>query len=197
MAANKLILYPSQADCPAIDIDELALRLESIGLIGTAFQCQGGTRYLAGERFLQLVTLLGCSPQIELEPPADAAAAESACAEGRFCHVRLVANRNVICFRASAQAPPPRCPHCRQVEARWPDLLQRWETNPDHPQWTCAECGHQGRLYDLNLRRSGGFAHTYIEIWGIFPSEAVPGETLLSTLQQLGDCDWNYMFVSD
>ncbi len=197
MTANKLILYPSQADTPAIDTDALAQGLQSIGLIGPAFQCQGGTHYLTGERFLQLLTFLGCSPLIELEPPADPAAREAACSEGRFCHIRLAGNRNGIRFRSSPQAPPPRCPHCRQVETRWPDLLRRWETNPDHSRWNCAECGHRGQLYDLNFRRHAGFARTFIEIWGIFPSEAVPVETLLAALRQLGGCNWNYMYVTD
>ncbi len=197
MAANKLILYPSQADGPAIDTDELVQRLDSIGLIGAAFQCQGRTHHLTGERFLQLVTFLGCSPLIELEPPADAGARESACAEGRFCHVRLATTRNVIRFRTSAQAPPPRCPHCRQVETRWPDLLQRWEAHTGHTQWTCAECGHQGRLYDLNFRRRGAFARALIEVWGIYPSEAVPAEALLSVLRQFGGCAWSHMYIND
>ena len=197
MAAHKLILYPSRTDGPAIDTNALVQQLKSIGLIGAAFQCRDGPHHLAGERFLQLVTFLGCSPLIELEPPADAEARETACTEGRFCHVHLIANPKVIRFRANAGAPLPRCPLCRQVEARWSELLQRWETNPAHTRWKCQECGHQGQLYDLNFRRNGGFAHTFIEIWGVFPSEAVPGDTLLSSLRQLGGCDWNYMYVSD
>ena len=197
MATDKLILYPSQADAPAIDTDELVQGLESIGLIGAAFRCQGRTHHLVGERFLQLVTFLGCSPLIELEPPADAAAREAACAGGRFCHVHLVAHRNRIRFRAGTQAPPPRCPHCRQVESRWPDLLQGWETEPRNTQWICTECGHRGRLYDLNFRRNAGFARRFIEIWGIFPSEAIPVESLLATLRQLGGSNWNYMYIRD
>jgi hypothetical protein len=197
MAANKLILYPSVMDAKAIDMDALVQRLESIGLIGAAFQCRDGTHYLAGEHFLQLVSFLGCSPLIELAPPADTEDREAACLEGRFCHVHLTANRDFIRFRARAKGPLPRCPHCRQVETRWPELLERWEINPACNQWTCRECGHPGRLYDLDFRRNGGFARSFIEIWGVFPSEAVPGEALLSTLGQLGGCDWNYMYLKD
>jgi hypothetical protein len=83
------------------------------------------------------------------------------------------------------------------VEARWPDLLRRWETSPDHSQWTCVHCGHRGRLYELNFRKNAGFARTCIEIWGIFPSEAVPVEALLAALRQLGGCNWNTMYIRD
>lgn len=197
MAADKLILYPALADGPAIDSAALLQQLEAIGLIGAAFRCQGETRYLAGERFLQLVTFLGCSPLIELEPPVDADTREADCATGRFCHLRLALHRKDIRFRSSVRAPLPRCPRCRQPETRWPELLQHWETHPGHSHWTCTACGHAGRLYDLNFRRHAGFARGFIEIWGIYPSEAVPGEALLSALQAFGDGGWRHMYIRD
>ena len=64
-------------------------------------------------------------------------------------------------------------------------------------QWECRECGYQGRLFDLNFRHRGAFAHSFIDICGIHPAEAVPGETLLTTLGELSGCDWRYMYLQD
>jgi hypothetical protein len=59
------------------------------------------------------------------------------------------------------------------------------------------ECGYQGRLFDLNFRQRGAFGHSFIDIWGIHPAEAVPGETLLTTLGELSGCDWRYLYLQD
>ena len=94
MSAYKLLLCPVDPDCPSIDADILAGRLQEIGLAGDAVSLETGTCYRTGERFLQLVTFLGCSPAIELELPEDASARAIACAAGQVCHIRLSQSGN-------------------------------------------------------------------------------------------------------
>ena len=88
-------------------------------------------------------------------------------------------------------------PHQPAVRARWPELIERWRTDARATQWECRECGYHGRLFDLNFRQRGAFGHSFIDIWGVHPAEAVPGETLLATLGELSGCDWRYLYLQD
>ncbi|UCC56544.1 MAG: hypothetical protein JSU75_01895 [Gammaproteobacteria bacterium] len=197
MSAYKLLLCPADPGCPAIDTKLLAGCLQEIGLAGNAVALDAGTCYRTGERFLQLVTFLGCAPSIELDLPDDASAREIACAEGQVCHIRLSRTGSGLRFRADDRMAPPRCPECRQPLANWSGLIDAWRSNPDHLGWQCGHCGHQGRLFDLNFRKSAGFGHTFIEIWGIHPAEAVPVTGLLDALEAFSGCQWKTLYVSD
>jgi hypothetical protein len=191
----QLSLCPAIPESPRVALDILETRLQAIGLIGPAFACGTTTGYAVGERFLQLVTFLGCSPAIELDPPADASARTAACESGRLCHVRLSQTRNGLSFRADVRMPAPRCPKCRRPLPDWDVRLANWRRDPARSDWSCAACGHRGRLYELNFRKAGGFGHTFIEIWGIYPSEAVPGAALLEVLRELSGGDWKTLYI--
>jgi hypothetical protein len=197
MPASKLLLLPADPDCPAPPLAALAATLQSIGLAGAPFRHPRGIGYRAGERFLQLITFLGCSPAVELELPLATADRARACETGRVCHLRLSQSRNGIRFRADTRTPAPRCPQCRKPENRWRTLIESWQSAPEQTRWRCRECGYRGRLFDLNFRKGGGFGHTFIEIWGIHPAEAVPGEALLAALRELSDCDWNTLYIRE
>jgi hypothetical protein len=194
---HKLVLYPTQVDCPTVEIAALVAALQEIGLVAEPVCHNPASGYRAGEQFLQLVTFLGCSPAIELEPPADPGECERACASGSLCHIRFTPAENRIRFRADSRLPAPRCPHCRKAEDRWPELIERWCSDPQEVRWTCRDCGYHGSLFDLNFRHRGAFGHSFIDIWGIHPAEAVPGESLLATLGELSGCDWRYMYLQD
>jgi len=197
VSANKLLLCPVDPDCPTIDTGILAGRLQEIGLAGDAVSLESGTCYRTGEQFLQLVTFLGCSPAIELDLPKDASARAAACAAGQVCHIRLSQTGSGLRFRADSGMAAPRCPECRQVVPNWAGVIDAWRSNPGNSGWQCGHCGHQGRLFDLNFRKSAGFGHTFIEIWGIHPSEAVPVATLLDALEELSGCKWKTLYVKD
>jgi hypothetical protein len=171
--------------------------LQSIGLAGDVFRVHEEVRYLAGEHFLQLITFLGCSPAIEFEPPARAGEREPAASRGEFCHISLSITDTGPVFRGGNRLPPPRCPSCRKAVTEWPLALDAWRQAPERNAWECEKCGYTGRIQDLDFRRHGGFARTFIEIWGIHPSEAVPVDALLVSLGEFSDCDWNYMYVND
>jgi hypothetical protein len=198
VAVHKLVLYPAHVDSPPVGDAALLAALQAIGLAAAPACHDPASGYRAGEHFLQLVTFLGCSPAIELEPPADPVECERACASGNLCHIRLSAVENRIRFRADSRLPAaPRCPQCRKTEDRWPDLIERWRVDPRENRWACRECAYRGRLFDLNFRHRGAFGHSFIDIWGIHPAEAVPGEVLLTTLGEFSGGDWSYMYLQD
>jgi hypothetical protein len=197
LAVHKLVLYPSRIRSPAVGNETLVARLRATGLIDAPVCEDPSKGYCAGKRFLQLVTFLGCSPAIELDPPADPAECERARTSGSLCHVRLAPAEQLLRFRADSGLAMPRCPRCRQSEPGWPEILSQWRADPRQNRWACRNCGYRGRLYDLNFRRRGAFGRTFIDICGIHPAEAVPGESLLETLGELSGCGWNYMYLHD
>ena len=75
--------------------------------------------------------------------------------------------------------------------------MATWRRSPGNNAWRCEHCGHAGRIHDLDFRHQGGFARTFIELWGIHPSEAVPVDALLSALATFSGCDWRYLYVND
>jgi hypothetical protein len=197
MPAHKLLLYPASTDFSPADPAVLLAHLRDIGLAGSSFPVRGKTRHLAGEDFLQLITFLGCSPAIEFEPPADPDEREAAADRGGFCHISLALSETRAAFRAGREIPPPRCPSCRKPVTGWQQAIDAWRQAPAADEWQCDLCGYAGHIHDLDFRRHGGFARTFIEVWGIHPSEAVPVDALLASLAAFSDCDWNYMYVND
>ena len=47
----------------------------------------------------------------------------------------------------------------------------------------------------MNWRKSAGFARQFIEIFNVYPNEAVPADALLSALQQASGVTWKYFYV--
>ena len=196
VAAHKLLLHPSDHHSPVVSVEGLSGRLQAIGLIGQPVDPGGSRFYPTGENFLQLITFLGCSPAIELEPPSDPALVGAASAAGRFCHVFLSCT-DELQFRMDAQTQPPRCPQCRNPERAWQEKISRWQKHSINISWQCPDCGFTGQLTDLAFRKTAGFGRTFVEIRGIYPSEAVPGETLMATLRSLTGGDWKYIFIRE
>ncbi|MEZ5542565.1 MAG: hypothetical protein R3F42_11045 [Pseudomonadota bacterium] len=196
VTAYKLLLYPHAPDSAPVATATLAAALQAIGFIAGAVAVPDGVFYPAGERFLQLLVFLGCSPAIELEPPADPAALAAARASGAFCHVYLTA-ATTLQFRADRRAPAPRCPACRQPEADWRALVERWRHDPAASAWTCRSCRHRGRLSDLHFRKTAAFSRTWVEVRGIHPAEAVPTGDLLACLQDCGGGHWQYGYLQE
>lgn len=196
MAAHKMILLPADPGCAPVEVEALAARLQAIDLIGAAQAIGAQHFYPTGEHFLQLVTFLGCSPNIELEPPADPDALETASQAGSFCHVFLDSGPRLR-FRGDGRCPAPRCPACRQPLADWPMQLARWQETPAQDRWHCTHCHADGALETLGFRKCAGFARSFVEIRGIYPSEAVPGDALLQALQGLTGCPWNTIYIKE
>ena len=196
MAAHKLILLPADPACPAVNTDRLATELQAIGLIGASRNLGDDSFYPTGEHFLQLITFLGCSPMIELEPPSDPARLATDSANGTFCHVFL-SSSETLRFRSDPRTPAPRCPACRAPLADWQSRLQAWQNHPANSDWHCQQCGYKGDITGLRFRKTAGFGRSFVEIRGIYPSEAVPGEALLSTLGDLTRGDWSTLYIKE
>ena len=196
MPAPKLLLLPADPDTAAVPEDRLAQELQATGLIAGRRSLKNDVFYPVGEHFLQLVTFLGCSPAIELDPPADPQELERASAAGRFCHI-FIDSGDQLRFRGDNQTQAPRCPVCRSPEPEWKSGLLSWQAGKHGPDWTCRACGYSGRLSDLVFRKTAGFSRTFLEIRGIYPAEAVPGPALLDTLATLTGNAWTSIYLRE
>lgn len=188
----RLVLHPAGPEYAPEDSQLLECALREIGLIGARFSGEPASRFLAGERLLELVIFLGCSPAVELAPPDDPQSRN----QGRFCHVRLPAPTPAGQARSGLRQLQARCPHCRHRVVEPERLLEQVRHGGTGVRWQCPGCGAELAIPDLNWRHSAGFARTFIEIWGVFPHEAVPSDELLDTLSRETGVKWRY-FYSD
>jgi len=194
--AYKLLLLPADPGSPPVNCEQLAGELRAIGLIGAPVALEDSVFYPTGDNFLQLISFLGCSPMIELDPPADRTTLLAASAAGKFCHLFLNCTKSLV-FRADSRCPPPRCPDCRQPVADWQTAIEAWQQHTTQTDWICANCGFTGQLTDLAFRKAAGFGRTFIEIRGIYPSEAVPTDALLDSLQRLTNRPWKTIYIKE
>ena len=169
-----LLLHPVDACWVPDDQGSFVHDLTRLGLIGTA--CEDGFR--AGQRFLELVMFLGCSPQVSLDPPP-AGDSQPVC--------RLVLHSHSgVQFLSAKPRPAVRCPHCR--------LQAEVTEGAAHDSPYICGCGRSSALSGLDWRRGAGFGRFFLEISGIYPHEAVPADKLLECLRHTAGTDWRYFY---
>lgn len=193
MATHKLLLHPADPEAPDPDPASLLKVLRDNGLVGEAFILGGRRHYYAGERFLDQIVFLGCSPRVALEPPRDAGEPGTEVWGRSFCHITLVQSRDPE-FTAGDNVLAPRCPRCRQTIDDWHAVVEGRRSNGAGYRWRCRGCGGEAGAHELDWRQSAGFGRTFIEVWGIHNAEAVPAESLLDTLQEATGGAWRYFY---
>lgn len=115
MTHGTLVLQAPSECIP--DQPALIARLSDLGFVGAGYGETPGV-YLAGPRFLQLITFLGCSPHLQLEPPADGSE--------DFCHIRLRGPFRTARLLSAGNTRPPRCPGCGKGLTNWRQLESLW-----------------------------------------------------------------------
>lgn len=167
-----LVLHPADPEWAPDDTGALTRHLKQIGFIGNP---QHPHLYSTGPAYLELVTYLGCSPQISLGETESAT----------LIHLSGPYDRQQFLSTANAR---PRCQTCRQTidpqtAARRADEIV-----------ICPHCKTSGYAAKLDWRRKAGCGRFFIEISNVFESEAVPGETLLEELGSATGQVWDYFY---
>ena len=181
MKNGKLLIHPTRPDC-TLDLKKVLLLLDSIGFISRDGVQDDGV-FPVGNRFLQLVTFMGCSPHIRFEPehPDD----------DDYCYIRLIESEKTLLL-ASDNSRTPGCPLCRKPAiADWSLLLGNGQSN----LVACQHCGAMSQPEELRWRNDAGMARLFIEINSIFPGEAQPVESLMQHLQHETGCQWRYFYL--
>ncbi len=162
--------------------------LRETGFIGRPLDDEKPDAFLVGDNFLQLITFMGCSPHIELEPPADG---------NSFCHIRIIGPLPDLQLMRGENTQPPRCIKCRGRLSHWQEEVAGWCTHPEQANVLCPSCGHRQRPVDLGWRRNAGLGRLFVVVEDIFPGEAVPVPSFLQRLRQASGVAWEYFYVRD
>lgn len=184
---GRLVLTPENPESRP-PIREIGALLKEIGLLGEPLDGSGAAGYLVGADFLRLISFMGCSPHIELTPPANG---------GSFCHLRLLGPHAEPQLLQGPDSRAPGCGNCGTRVPDWRNSLGSWCQTPLLPVFTCPTCGTTQRPLDLAWRQGAGWGSFFVCVEDIFPGEAVPVPSLLRTLERASGVAWRYFFHRD
>ena len=172
---NYLLLYAKPSGAVRFDLDDLQTGLREAGFIGD--NCHGSTtEFFTGERFMDLMTFLGCSPNIALSPEDGSP----------YCFIRLLQATAEAALYSAKSTVPPHCPQCRQSQRNWRDCEQA-----DY----CTQCNLSERAAGFRWRKQGALSHWVVQVLNIYPHEAVPSAGLLQKMQHVSAAEWGYAYL--
>jgi hypothetical protein len=105
---NRLLLYAKPGGLSSDCVSVLLKPLTDIGFIGNGCH-ESNNDYLPGDRFMDHVTFLGCSPSIALSPEDG----------DNYCFIRIHEAAKVPVLYAGKNTPAPYCPQCQQTKDDW------------------------------------------------------------------------------
>ena len=189
MHTGRLILTPRDPFHAPPEVQTLLKRLRDLEFCAEPLTGLEGQHYRLGDRFMQLVTFMGCSPHIELEPTSDGKP---------FCHMILEGPHPSPRFLQGRNTGSPRCGNCRRPIPQWRDEMEAWGKDPKNHLASCPHCGHRENPASYNWRQSAGSGRLFVMVENIFPSEAIPSEELLRALQGRDEeAPWRYFYIQD
>ncbi len=173
---SQLVLYPQ--DHRWTDKKRLLnKKLKEIAFIGDEIE---KNHFYTGERFLNLLSFMGCSPHIQIDfDPQNPQKA--------FCSIKHQSSIEPLLLH-SQKMRPPKCPYCKKAVNNWQDYR-------NNQSFACPHCQQGIQLATLNWKEQGGFAATMLIIDNIYPQEAQPTPELLSGLQAVSLCNWQHFFL--
>jgi len=174
--AHRLLIYPKPGELNISDIKSLIEPLREIGFIGGEIEGRQQADFFAGDRLIDLVTFLGCSPAIALSPEDG----------DNYCYVRLHPIARTYNFYYGKNTKEPLCRRCRQPQTNWLNVCA-----DDY----CAQCTLSERAESLVWKKSGALARTAIEVMNVYPHEAVPTAALLERLNQYAGSQWQHVYL--
>jgi DNA-directed RNA polymerase subunit RPC12/RpoP len=184
---GQLVITPEDYRYIPNDIGSLVATLDTMDFIETDMKEDDPASYRLGNRFMQLVTFLGCSPAIQLEPDAEGTPYCYMVLEGPYEHPHFLNGRNTR---------PPRCSACGKGIDDWREQLNTSDDTLTESPITCPKCGQQQSPASCNWRQTAGFGRFFVVIENIFPQEAIPSPELLTILSQASNQQsWHYFFL--
>ena len=180
MSLPRIIFFPKNPDQP-IDNEQLLQTLIKLEFIESKPVFNG--QYLAGEKFLSLLTFLGCSPNINLTPVDNET----------HCYITLITASAHTQLLGYTNTVKPKCPNCKKRINNWQttDWTQANKTCP------CDKCHTATAYAALNWKHECGFARGGFAVNYIYPHEAMPTEQLLNGLNQLSNVEWTYCYANN
>jgi len=135
-------------------------------------------RYATGDNFVSLLTFMGCSPNIELEPQEDKP----------YCYIEINTNEKET-FYSGTNLKAAVCPECKTKITQIPDATGEIVL--------CSNCNNDIQLRALNWRKTAFIAKSFVAIGNIYESEAIPNDQLLDALEEVSKSKWKYAYIRD
>jgi hypothetical protein len=179
MSIGKLILHSGSLKPFPSERESLINTLRSIGLLGASLDHREKT-FLTGDRFLQLISFVGCSTNVCLTPKGSE--------DGEFCSLNIKGPLNQPLLVWSKNCRPPRCQACKSP-------IDDWKEQLDNQTLKCSQCKEESLLDSISWGRHGGYGCIFIEINNIFPGEARPMHNLLISLGKVTGTEWSYFYT--
>ena len=180
MPISRLIFFPKNTQ-RLVDDKLIIKTISDIEFI--KIEPYTNNHYLPGENFLSLVTFLGCSPNINLQPSTDEP----------HCFVSILHSSNKPKHLGHTSTCHPKCPNCTKRIANW--KTDNWQQADE--LCTCDKCGTQTPYAQLNWKQECGFGCCGFEIAHIYPHEAVPTDQLLEALEEKTGIKWLYCYTNN
>jgi hypothetical protein len=179
MTNGSLILHPKNPAGNPAPATGLICHLGAVGLLGDPLEPENRV-FRVGSRFLQLISFLGCSPYLQLDPPKDGS--------DNFCHIVVHGPFETPRLLYGEGVHPPRCPGCGAA-------LKGWKEGVDSDLIRCGACGTNHSPGQIAWGKHAGYGCLFVEIRNIFPGEAIPVAELMSALQDLGLGEWGHFYL--
>ncbi len=177
---------PDQADFKPTDLPTLIEALQHNGLISKQIN-QKNTKldFFTGDKFLDYIAYMGCSPSIQFEPNTNDK--NSADNSTDFCFIKIHNYSSPRLIHSKKQARAPHCPHCKQT-------VKNWEEHLNGSTIHCGQCNTSSNIGAYDWRKMAGYAQLFIEVTDIFPKEAIPQQLLMDKLTDITDVEWVYFY---
>ncbi len=170
----KLYLYPENRK-PSVDFSSILLTLKDLDFIDSNI---AERRYATGNNFISLLTFMGCSPNIELEPQADKP----------FCYIEINTDEKEK-FYSGINIKAAVCPECKTKITHI--------SNPADEKLHCPDCSNEFQISALNWRKTAFIAQSCIVVGNIYESEAIPNDQLLDALEKVSHSKWKYAYIRE
>jgi len=174
-ADYRLLLYAKPGQLSIDKSNTLIEPLSKLGFLGDAIPAAKADYYV-GAAFTDLITFLGCSPEIVLSPQDG----ENYC----FIHLHEFTARPVIYQGKNTR--PPFCKQCKQDQVVW--------QNAEKKNY-CDQCTLDDRATNWVWKKTGVLSRLAISVFNIYPHEAVPSAQLLNSLSDISGVAWGHAYI--
>jgi len=184
---NNLYLYSTNLNYFPDDFPEFIYQCQSFNFIGELAANLGENHFHVGDRFLEMISFLGCSPFIKIHPDNDY--------DTNYCSIYIPDQLESIRFINTNDNKGPRCPDCRKLVKNASYLWVDWKPGNEKKVLQCEHCNISFMLQDMDWRKNAGIVSFAVKISNIFPKEAIPTDQLMKHLKILTNVEWKYFYA--
>jgi len=184
---NNLYLYSTDLDFFPKNIPFFIEQCRKIQLIDRPASNLGDNHFHVGDRFLEKISFMGCSPYLKISPDNDR--------DMDYCSVYIPDKELYTAFITSTDNQGPRCPSCRKLITNESELWKDWAKGNENKSITCNHCDVSTVIKNLDWRKNAGIVNFALRISNIFPKEAIPTDLLLNQLEEITGVGWKYFYA--